>query len=81
MESSTIHFVENPLRPTRSNNTIYAGGVVPLRTRSRSRKRSLDVGKGSESGDAVDEDAGLRDERDFKRSQVFGPHQPIVNPS
>lgn len=80
MDSSTIHFAENPLRPTRSNNAIY-GGVVPLRTRSRSRKRSLDVGKGSESGDAVDEDAGLRDERDFKRSQVIGAHQPIVNPS
>lgn len=48
------------------------GGVVPLRQRSRSYagRRSVDVDKVTESGDIGDEDAGLRDERDYKKKQV-----------
>lgn len=49
--------------------------MVPLRTRSRSRghKSSVDVHKIGDVEDAEDEDAGLRDERDFKRRQVNRP--------
>jgi KUP system potassium uptake protein len=49
------------------------GGVVPLRHRSLSRKRthSIDVrDKIADLEDAEDEDAGLRDDRDYKKKQV-----------
>ncbi|KAF2473678.1 potassium transporter [Lindgomyces ingoldianus] len=72
---STIQFADTQLRRTRSNNshTHSVGGVYPIRSRSRSRGRkgSLDVHKAREPEDAEDEDAGLRDGRDFKRKQIF----------
>jgi hypothetical protein len=46
------------------------GGVVPLRQRSHARRASVDVSKDAELEDAEDEDAGLRDERDYKKRQV-----------
>lgn len=73
MEATAIQFQEETLRPSRSNNSQSIGGVVPLRSRSVSRgvKGSVDLNKIRELEDAEDEDAGLRDERDFKRSQVL----------
>jgi KUP system potassium uptake protein len=70
MEPS-IQFAEASLRPTRSNSHSI-GGVTSLRSRSKSRGKrgSIDLSKIKEVEDAEDEDAGLRDERDFKRSQV-----------
>jgi KUP system potassium uptake protein len=68
METS-IHFAGDTRRP--SSQAI--GGVVPLRRRSRSRHRtnSLNVvDKTAELEDAEDEDAGLRDARDYKQKQV-----------
>jgi KUP system potassium uptake protein len=73
MESS-IQFIEAPLRPTKSNVVQSVGGVVPLRSRSRSRGRqsSYEDQKARELEIGEDEDAGLRDARDFKAAQVRG---------
>jgi KUP system potassium uptake protein len=46
------------------------GGVVPLRHRSLSRKRTNSIDKIAALEDPEDEDAGLRDERDYKKKQV-----------
>lgn len=48
------------------------GGVVRLRSRTQSigRRGSIDYAKSGEYEDAEDEDAGLRNEGDYKRSQV-----------
>ena len=53
-----------------SENAI--GGVVHLRSRSQTRgsKRYIDPAKLGEHENAEDEDAGLRNEADYKRSQV-----------
>lgn len=72
METS-IQFAQGD--PPRSNaiSAQGIGGVVPLRIRSHSRKRahSTDIhDKIGELEDAEDEDAGLRDERDYKKKQV-----------
>ncbi|KAF1942432.1 potassium transporter [Clathrospora elynae] len=55
------------------------GGVYPLRSRTKShgKQSSVDL-KTQELEDAQDEDAGLRDERDFKRSQTFSLAQIFV---
>ena len=66
----TIHFADNPLRPTRSTDSQSAGGVYPIRSLSRVRKGSFDIHSSKEVHNAEDEDAGLRDERDYKRKQV-----------
>jgi len=55
-----IHFVNGT-----SSHDI--GGVVPLRQRSRTQQADT---KDLELEDAEDEDAGLRDERDYKKRQV-----------
>jgi KUP system potassium uptake protein len=71
METS-IQFAGEP-RSRKSVSGQGVGGVVPLRHRSLSRKRthSIDVqDKIAELEDAEDEDAGLRDERDYKKKQV-----------
>jgi KUP system potassium uptake protein len=71
METS-IQFAGEP-RSRKSVSAQGVGGVVPLRHRSLSRKRthSIDVqDKIAELEDAEDEDAGLRDERDYKKKQV-----------
>jgi hypothetical protein len=79
---STIQFTNTP-RPKRSNSSIGVGGVVPIRTRSRSRSRSrkseLEFSKSREIEDAEDEDAGLRNENDYKRRQVGRTLFPIHN--
>ena len=77
MEPS-IQFADTALHTCRSN-TQSIGGVVPLRSRSRGRKSSLDVGKLGGLEDAVDEDAGLRNDRDFKRSQVIQTSQLSIS--
>jgi hypothetical protein len=72
METS-IQFASDNQRSRKAAASHGIGGVVPLRHRSLSRKRtrSLDVhDKVAELDDAEDEDAGLRDERDYKRRQV-----------
>jgi KUP system potassium uptake protein len=65
---NSIHFADGHVHPVGSHSV---GGVYPMRSRTRSHanRTSLDA-KISELEDAEDEDAGLRDERDFKRSQV-----------
>lgn len=73
MEPS-IQFANAELHRTRSGKSQSIGGVVPLRSRSRQRgrKSSVDLPKARELEDGEDEDAGLRDEHDYKRSQVSG---------
>jgi KUP system potassium uptake protein len=67
MEPS-IQFADAEVHPVRSHSV---GGVYPMRSRTKSlaQRNSVDT-KIAELEDAEDEDAGLRDERDFKRSQV-----------
>ncbi|KAH9864610.1 hypothetical protein J1614_010545 [Plenodomus biglobosus] len=79
MEPS-IHFTDEALHSTRSNNGHTIGGVVRLRSRSKSRvnRNSVDLVKVTDLEDAEDEDAGLRDERDFKHSQSFSLSQVIL---
>lgn len=73
MEPS-IQFVDAHSRPTRSNVVQSVGGVVPLRSRSKSRGRqgSYEEQKARALEVGEDEDAGLRDARDFKAAQVRG---------
>ncbi|PVI03491.1 potassium transporter [Periconia macrospinosa] len=68
----TIQFSDTP-RPKRSHDAQGIGGVVPLRSRSRSRggRSSVEIFKSGEIETAEDEDAGLRSERDYKRKQTF----------
>lgn len=74
METSIQFAASDPPR----SNAVSAqgiGGVVPLRMRShsisRKRAHSSDLhDKIGELEDAEDEDAGLRDERDYKKKQV-----------
>ena len=68
---STIQFADTP-KPKRSHDDLTIGGVVPLRARSRSRgrKSSFEIFKSGEVEDAEDEDAGLRNEGDYKHKQV-----------
>ncbi|KAF2820149.1 potassium transporter [Ophiobolus disseminans] len=75
METS-IQFADDAHRPR--NDSI--GGVVPLRHRPRSRRsgQSLEISKSADIGDAEDEDAGLRDERDYKKKQVFSVGQMLL---
>ena len=67
---TSIHFADAEVHPLRTQSV---GGVYPMRSRTKSHvnRTSVDA-KISELEDAEDEDAGLRDERDFKRSQVGG---------
>lgn len=73
METS-IQFAEqgSPAAQNRAPSHSAIGGVVRLRSRSQTRgfKRSVDPTKPGEYDDAEDEDAGLRNEADYKRSQV-----------
>ncbi|KAF2844168.1 potassium transporter [Plenodomus tracheiphilus IPT5] len=79
MEPS-IQFADEAPHPARSNNGHIIGGVVRLRSRSKSRTKhdSVDLAKVTELENAEDEDAGLRDERDFKRSQSFSLAQVFL---
>ena len=69
---TTIHFADTPVRRTKSNNSNPTGGVYPIRSRSRSRgrKSSFELSKSYQVEDPEDEDAGLRNENDYKRKQV-----------
>jgi KUP system potassium uptake protein len=72
METS-IQFVGDAQRTRKSASSQAIGGVVPLRHRSRSRHRTNSLNltdKAADLEDAEDEDAGLRDERDYKQKQV-----------
>lgn len=76
---TTIQFADTPIRPTKSNESRSVGGVYPIRSRSRSRgrsKSSFELQK-IEIEDAEDEDAGLRNEGDYKRKQVCWPRVNI----
>ena len=68
---STVQFADAP-RPKRSNEDLDVGGVVPLRARSRTRgrKTSFEIFKEGALESLEDEDAGLRNENDYKRKQV-----------
>jgi KUP system potassium uptake protein len=73
---ATIRIAET-LRPTRSRDSVSgAGGVYPIRAvsleRSRTRSRSRDArSRLSDLKDPEVEDAGLRQDGDFKKKQVF----------
>jgi len=69
---STVQFADTPRPKRSSNDDLGIGGVVPLRMRSRSRgrKSSFEIYKESELESVEDEDAGLRNENDYKRRQV-----------
>jgi KUP system potassium uptake protein len=73
---ATIQIAET-LRPTRSHNSGVGlgGGVYPIRAvsleRSRTRSRSRDArSRISDLKDPEAEDAGLRQDGDFKKKQV-----------
>lgn len=70
----SIQFTEqtSPSAKTPASSENVIGGVVRLRSRSQTRgyNRSVDLTKLGEHGDAEDEDAGLRNDADYKRSQV-----------
>ena len=67
---TTIQFADQ-LQPTRSTGSqhAYVGGVYPLRSRSRSRGRKSSFEYKTKEI-LEDEDAGLRDDRDYKSRQV-----------
>jgi len=70
---ATIRIAEE-LRPTRSQTGV-GGGVYPIRAasleRSRTRSRSRDArSRLSDLKDSADEEAGLRQDGDFKKKQV-----------
>lgn len=69
MMEPTIQFAGDPQR---SRSVRGIGGVVPLRQSSRTRKSThRDALTDKLSDDELeDEDAGLRDERDYKQRQV-----------
>jgi KUP system potassium uptake protein len=69
METS-IQFASEKHPATKSISSQGVGGVVPLRHRSLSRKRTNSIAKIAALEDPEDEDAGLRDERDYKKKQV-----------
>ena len=73
METS-IQFAEqaSPAAQNHASSHNAIGGVVRLRSRTQSlgHKGSIDLVKSGEFEDAEDEDAGLRNETDYKRSQV-----------
>ncbi|PSN61587.1 potassium transporter [Corynespora cassiicola Philippines] len=75
----TIQFADATLRKTRSASVRSVGGVVPLRSRTNGRKNSIDIEKvrAVELGEE-DEDAGLRDERDYKQKQTFTAGQVFM---
>ncbi|CAO2654440.1 Nn.00g111730.m01.CDS01 [Neocucurbitaria sp. VM-36] len=80
---ASIQFADAELHQTRSGKAQSVGGVIPLRSRSRphGRKSSVDVQKVRElddDGGGEDEDAGLRDEHDYKRSQTFSIAQVCI---
>lgn len=68
----TVHFAGEELRPAKSNISQSANGVYPIRSypAPHGRNGSVEFVKYDDSEYAEDEDAGLRDERDFKRKQV-----------
>lgn len=72
MESS-IQFADQ-IAPSAQNHAASQnaiGGVVRLRSRTQSiGHKSIDFTKSADYEDAEDEDAGLRNEADYKRSQV-----------
>lgn len=56
------------------------GGVVRLRSRTQSiGRKSIDYSKSGDYDDAEDEDAGLRNESDYKRSQVCAAYACAVH--
>ncbi|KAF2631287.1 potassium transporter [Macroventuria anomochaeta] len=81
MEPS-IQFAEQASPSARNHASSHdaVGGVVRLRSRtqSQSHKRSIDLTKTGEYDDAEDEDAGLRNEADYKRSQSFSIGQIVA---
>lgn len=79
---TTIQFAGDP-RPRRQDRELDIGGVVPLRVRSRSlgRKSSFEIFKEGALGSAEDEDAGLRNESDYKRRQVCTLLRVLVEPA
>ncbi|KAF1964623.1 potassium transporter [Bimuria novae-zelandiae CBS 107.79] len=79
MDAATVQFA-NGSRPKRNFQDKDVGGVVPLRMRSRSRgrKSSFEAFKESARDHAEDEDAGLRNESDYKRRQRFSLAQVFM---
>lgn len=71
---TSIQFAEQTAPPSQNYASSHKaiGGVVRLRSRTQSlgHRGSVDLPKAGEYDDAEDEDAGLRNEADYKRSQV-----------
>lgn len=71
----TVQFAEQltPSAQNHASSNAAIGGVVRLRSRTQSisHRASIESAKPGEFNDAEDEDAGLRNEADYKRSQVF----------
>ncbi|KAL5472919.1 hypothetical protein PMIN07_000337 [Paraphaeosphaeria minitans] len=76
---TTVHFARAP-RTRRQGRELDVGGVVPLRVRSRSlgRRSSFEIFKEGTVEAAEDEDAGLRNESDYKRRQAFSFTQMLM---
>lgn len=69
---ATIRIDDLPILPPRTqdgHSTGVAGGVYPMRSRSRSLTRSVER-RGAHNEDYGDESAGLRQDGDFKQKQV-----------
>lgn len=74
---TSVQFAEQiaPSAQNRAASQTAIGGVVRLRSRTHSvgQKGSVDFTKPRDYEDAEDEDAGLRNEADYKHSQVSFP--------
>lgn len=80
MEPS-VQFVEKTTLSVQSSASSHhaIGGVVRLRSHtSIGPRRSINFAKPSEFDDAEDEDAGLRNEDDYKRSQVRATKAGVI---
>lgn len=82
MEPS-VQFAEqaSPSAQNHASGHNAIGGVVRLRSRTQSlgHRGSIDHAKSGDYEDAEDEDAGLRNEADYKRSQVGAAYWESVH--
>lgn len=78
---TAIQFAPQTAPSDQNNASSHSaiGGVVRLRSRTQSvgRRGSIDFTKSGDLEDAEDEDAGLRNEADYKRSQVSAAFRDV----
>lgn len=79
---TSIQFAEQTAPSAQNNASSHnaIGGVVRLRSRTQSVGHGgpIDLAKPRDYDDAEDEDAGLRNEADYKRSQVSAVVKEIL---